>query len=79
MKVRIITTAIIMMSLTSMAQTFTTDTTDAEMPLQTELIKQEIKTVNEHKDFFRVATGILGFLVPVAFWMGNDYGTKNRR
>ena len=79
MKVRIITTAIIMMSLTSMAQTFTKDTTDAEMPLQTELIKQEIKTVNEHRDFFRVATGILGFLVPVAFWMGNDYGTKNRR
>lgn len=79
MKTRIITIAISLMTLSSMAQTFTTDTTDAEMPLQTELIKEEIKTVNEHKDFFRVATGLLGFLVPVAFWMGNDYGTKNRR
>jgi hypothetical protein len=79
MKTRIITIAISLTTLTSMAQSFTTDTTDAETPIQTELIKEEIKTVNEHKDFFRLATGILGFLVPVAFWMGNDYGTKNRR
>jgi hypothetical protein len=79
MKTRIITTVISLMTLTSMAQTFTTDTTDAEMPIQTELIKEEIKTVNEHKDFFRVATGFCAFLIPVAFWTGNNYGLKRRR
>jgi hypothetical protein len=71
--------AAILTSTTLSAQTFTTDTTDAEMPIQTELIKEEIKTVNEHKDFFRVATGFLAFLVPVAYWTGKNYDVRNRR
>lgn len=75
---KLITIAALLISTTLSAQTFTTDTTKSDT-LQTHLIKQEIQTVNEHKDFFRLTTGFLAFLVPVAFWTGNDYGMKNRR
>jgi hypothetical protein len=76
---KLMTIVALLTSTTLSAQTFTTDTADAEMPIQTELIKEEIKTVNEHKDFFRLATGILGFLVPVAYWTGKNYDMRNRR
>lgn len=76
---KILTTIVLIISSYAIqAQTFASDTIEIDST-KTQLLTEQIKETTEHRDFFRVATGFCAFLIPVAYWFGNNNAIKNKR